>query len=855
MPDAPAVLSWLWQASWHAAVVVGLVLVARLAIGRAVPLRWRHALWVIVLCRLAMPVAPDSRASVFNLWRHVEPTQQLVIMATTPAPLEHSWRRVADDPDVLVDVPAPPAPAVPRWPAVLLIAWLAVAAGLVGRLIVATVRFERRLARTGRPAGPALAATFAEACRQMRRRPRLLITDAVATPAVCGVLRPRVLVPTALADTLAGERARLVFLHELAHVRCHDVAVDWAWAIVRSVHWFNPAVWLVSPLRRHDRELARDEMVLSVAGPAAAEAYGRALLELATSARPRPMCPGLIGMFDRGDGGQLRQRVEAVARFRRGRAVAVALGVVVLAVLAVCLLTSPATNRRRQPEPDNRQTVESLIQSARQYQEQGQYRQASAAVDQILRVDPTNQYALGTRQLLLNRAKAPTAVVPYSDNTAYVDPDALSPADATTIAGLDRRLPEIRFNANALSDVIDFLRDTTNANIYVDWAALKVAGVGKETPVTARLRDIKFGKALELIFKSVEKDDDANQLGYTVDAGVLTITTRRELNKNTVTRRYDINDLLFIPPDYSSTTDKPATVKREERIKEVVRYIEQNVAPNSWKDAGGDVGSISTSPLRAIILITQTPENQAKIRGVLDSLRASQALQVSIEARIVAVDLADVPRVLANVRPAPVPSKPSQRGTLLSKADADAVVARAGSWSMTAPRLTLFSGQRSALSAMTDQAYVSGYTTLARRGGVTAYEPITRTVSCGLNYVVQATVSPDRQYVYVDLEPTVTRLAGLVVEPWAGAPAAGNVQRPVVLTSALRTACSIPDGATMLFSCGGFAPDATEPAVTDPTVATAVERARATQVFLLVRPTVLIQTSQKTFPLLEKPGR
>ena len=33
--------------------------------------------------------------------------------------------------------------------------------------------------------------------------------------------------------------------------------------------------------------------------------------------------------------------------------------------------------------------------------------------------------------------------------------------------------------------------------------------------------------------------------------GVITISTRAELNKNVVTERYDINDLLFVPPDYN----------------------------------------------------------------------------------------------------------------------------------------------------------------------------------------------------------------------------------------------------------------------------------------------------------------
>ena len=84
----------------------------------------------------------------------------------------------------------------------------------------------------------------------------------------------------------------------------------------------------------------------------------------------------------------------------------------------------------------------SLIQSARQYQEQGQYRQALAAIDQIQRVDPSNQYALGTRQLVLDKATgqeqkeyferfdrefehqlnaAFEAEIPYSDIVHYSD--------------------------------------------------------------------------------------------------------------------------------------------------------------------------------------------------------------------------------------------------------------------------------------------------------------------------------------------------------------------------------------------------------------------------------------------------
>src|SRR5207302_405717 len=104
--------------------------------------------------------------------------------------------------------------------------------------------------------------------------------------------------------------------------------------------------------------------------------------------------------------------------------------------------------------------------------------------------------------------------------------------DAAARDKLAQRLPEVQFDATPFTDVFDFFRQRTDLNIYVDWPALRRAGVDRKAQVTAKLRDIQFAKALELIFKSVEGEEDDRKLGYAISDGVVTITTRRELNKN-----------------------------------------------------------------------------------------------------------------------------------------------------------------------------------------------------------------------------------------------------------------------------------------------------------------------------------
>ena len=69
----------------------------------------------------------------------------------------------------------------------------------------------------------------------------------------------------------------------------------------------------------------------------------------------------------------------------------------------------------------------------------------------------------------------------------------------------------------------NILRDITQTNIFVNWRALEAAGVDKNAPVTTRLRDVKFSKVLRTVLDEV--GGGTVRLGYTIDEGVITIST------------------------------------------------------------------------------------------------------------------------------------------------------------------------------------------------------------------------------------------------------------------------------------------------------------------------------------------
>lgn len=110
----------------------------------------------------------------------------------------------------------------------------------------------------------------------------LRFSRAVNTPMVWGWLDPIIVLPLH-ARSWPLEQARIVLLHELAHVRRGDAAVQMIAALARAWYWFHPAVLLSAQALRSAREDACDALVL--ARGVKRSDYAACLLRVADEAR------------------------------------------------------------------------------------------------------------------------------------------------------------------------------------------------------------------------------------------------------------------------------------------------------------------------------------------------------------------------------------------------------------------------------------------------------------------------------------------------------------------------------------------------------------------------------------------
>jgi beta-lactamase regulating signal transducer with metallopeptidase domain len=105
--------------------------------------------------------------------------------------------------------------------------------------------------------------TAANIARQLslKTQVRILMSGSVPVAITAGALRP-VLVLNSSSCRWPADLRRVVFLHELAHVRRRDWITLLLGELAVGLYWFHPLVWLARREMRRNSERACDDMVI-----------------------------------------------------------------------------------------------------------------------------------------------------------------------------------------------------------------------------------------------------------------------------------------------------------------------------------------------------------------------------------------------------------------------------------------------------------------------------------------------------------------------------------------------------------------------------------------------------------------
>ena len=156
-------------------------------------------------------------------------------------------------------------------------------------------------------------------------------SDRIASPFVCGLIRPKIYLPVSLAE----ENRRYVLAHEQTHIRRRDYLIKPLAFLVLAVHWFNPLMWAAYLLMSRDIEMSCDERVIKALGSEIKTDYSHALLTLATN------CRAICGTSLAFSGSNARARIRNVLSYKRPAFWIMMAAVAVCAAVGFCFLEPP----------------------------------------------------------------------------------------------------------------------------------------------------------------------------------------------------------------------------------------------------------------------------------------------------------------------------------------------------------------------------------------------------------------------------------------------------------------------------------------------------------------------------------
>ncbi len=301
-------------------VLIAVLLAADLLLRQRIRATVRYWIWMLVLVKLLLPpsfsfptgigywcgaaisLSPATGGDVSAAGddRIVErgtvtrlvtsDTRRPTKRVSQPQPSDGQASPPTDDVVVRTGAMVGPAESLPvreeylTWEAIVFLLW---GAGVLvlGGCVVQRLLVVRRLLARGQPVENELQDSLDQCRRRMgvRWQVRLKQSSDTFSPAVCGLWRPTILVPTVLLERLSPDHLRSVLVHELAHVRRADLWVNCLQTALQVLYFYNPLVWLANAIVRRVREQAVDEMSLVALG-AEAGSYGHTLIDIAEMA-------------------------------------------------------------------------------------------------------------------------------------------------------------------------------------------------------------------------------------------------------------------------------------------------------------------------------------------------------------------------------------------------------------------------------------------------------------------------------------------------------------------------------------------------------------------------------------------
>ena len=321
-------------------VLAGILLLLKPLTRKAFSPKWQYYIWLIVLLAMVAPVsiklpphpgiAPSAPPSAA-----IEQTD--ATHTAEQPPLQHQETKILDGtPMEYRSIELAPHVSIGIIDAMALL-WLLGAALFLLCSIVSYLVFWCQIRKNAFAVKGCRELEECKGAMKIRRRIGLLMTDEVTAPLLMGIFCPVIILPHI---AMSRENLSFIFRHELTHYQRKDLIYKWLAMLVKTVHWFNPLVYLVVKNMHEDCEISCDAAVTKDMDDEDKDNYMKTILSLLSAAGLKnqtfttAMCP---------EAKQIKRRFAVIKQAKKTKKIlSVISALTAAAVTAAALFTGSA---------------------------------------------------------------------------------------------------------------------------------------------------------------------------------------------------------------------------------------------------------------------------------------------------------------------------------------------------------------------------------------------------------------------------------------------------------------------------------------------------------------------------------
>lgn len=351
-------LNTLFEITIYSAVLFAAVTGFKLAFKNKLSPALHFTLWFLVIARLCIPMTIESGFHLFTVEQEKPLVQQQIPeVSAFDAPTPAATREAAPSEALHSEAPAPvqePLPAADSPKPVFTIAsadalialWVAGMAFRAAALLFGERRLHLAMAHNTLPTDARTRDIYDACCAELGIAHKLPLQSmaGIYSPALTVGLKPMILLPANITDTLSEAQLAYALRHELMHYRRRDHLLALLLLLLTCVYWFNPIVWLMKRELMKDMETACDSAVTARLNGTERREYAMTLLALFS----QPCrANSVLGMALSPAENDAERRVREVFGAHRSKAPVKILAALLSALLLACCFTTAC-----QPTPE-----------------------------------------------------------------------------------------------------------------------------------------------------------------------------------------------------------------------------------------------------------------------------------------------------------------------------------------------------------------------------------------------------------------------------------------------------------------------------------------------------------------------